>query len=277
MNIKSLSYSTMLNILSFNSEVIDRDEYIVIKTPSNPHHHWGNFLMFPSSPIDGDFEFWRKLFTREFGHSALIRHMAFAWDSTEDEAGIIEPFIEAGYTFELDDVFTAVQLHLPPNYNSEITIRQIVNDEDWEKICKLRIYCDGKEEDNDYVEFVQKRMQAFRKISEMGLGAWFGAFIAATSVSASGGKDKLVADVGLYTGGGTLGRFRLPETHPGHRKKGICGTLLFHTSEYGFNEMGFEKLVIVADRAYHAGKAYRSVGFEVTEYGASLISKITQL
>jgi len=184
MKIKSLSYSTMLHILSFTSNITDKGDYIVIKTPSNPHHHWGNFLMFPSAPENGDFKSWRTCFIKEFRDVPMIKHMAFAWDSIEGEAGVIEPFVEARYTFELDDVFMAEQLHRPLNYNSQITVRQIVNDEDWEKVCMLQIYCDGKEGDEDYRAFIFKRAQGYRDltavrqvISKKGIGNWFGAFI----------------------------------------------------------------------------------------------------
>jgi len=77
--------------------------------------------------------------------------------------------------------------------------------------------------------------------------------------------------MGLYSGGGSIGLFQLVKTHPDYRRKGICGTLLFHASECGQKEMGFTTYVIVADKAYHAGKVYQSVGFEMTECGASLI------
>ncbi|MFH1322143.1 MAG: GNAT family N-acetyltransferase [Bacteroidota bacterium] len=286
MKIKSLSYSTMLHILSFHSNITDKRDYIVIKTPDNPHHHWGNFLMFPSAPKEGDFKYWQYLFNQEFGHISGVSHIAFAWDSIEGKAGDIESFIEAGYTFELDDVLTAGQLHAPAKYNSdisvlnsqglenpeglnsEISVRQIVSGEDWGKVYDFQIYCSGKQEDKDYIKFVHKRMQGYKKMSEVGLGGWFGAF--------SG--SELVAHAGLYQAlpqrnrtEGKPGRFHLPETHPGYRRRGICSFLLFKISEWGLNEMGFNTFVIVADQAGFAGKVYKSVGFEVTEYGASLI------
>ncbi len=53
MNIQSLGYRTDLFFPRFDGEVIDRGDYIVIRTLSNPTYHWGNFLLFSQSPADG--------------------------------------------------------------------------------------------------------------------------------------------------------------------------------------------------------------------------------
>lgn len=50
MNIRSLGYRTDLLFPRFDGEVIDRGDYTVIRTPSNPTFYWGNFLLFDQPP-----------------------------------------------------------------------------------------------------------------------------------------------------------------------------------------------------------------------------------
>lgn len=49
------------------------------------------------------------------------------------------------------------------------------------------------------------------------------------------------------------------------RWRGLAGTLVHHVSRFGFDELGAETLVMVADPEYLAIRVYRSVGFEDTE------------
>ena len=90
---------------------------------------------------------------------------------------------------------------------------------------------------------------------EAGHGGWFGAFA----------DELLVCQMGLFSGGPGLARFQSVETLPEHRRRGLAGTLVAHTSRYGFEVLGARTLVMVADPDYHAIDLYRSLGFAVTE------------
>src|SRR4051794_27762219 len=70
---------------------------------------------------------------------------------------------------------------------------------------------------------------------------------------------------GARKAGPGLARFRLVETDPAYRARGLAGTLVHHVSEYGFGELGATTLVMVADPDYLAVRIYRSVGFDDTE------------
>ena len=97
-------------------------------------------------------------------------------------------------------------------------------------------------------------MARYRKMAQAGLGAWFGAFL----------ENQLVADLGLFFEAG-VGRFQQVETHPDFRRRGICGTLVYHSSRFGFEKMEARTLVMVADEHYHAARIYESVGFRPKE------------
>ncbi len=55
------------------------------------------------------------------------------------------------------------------------------------------------------------------------------------------------------------------KTHPDARGRGLAGTLVHRVSRYGFDELGAQTLVMVADPDYLAIRIYRSVGFADTE------------
>jgi hypothetical protein len=67
MHIKSLGYRTDLIFASFDGEIFDRGDYQVIRSPTNPTFYWGNFLLFPQPPQEGDHEKWRERFVQQIG------------------------------------------------------------------------------------------------------------------------------------------------------------------------------------------------------------------
>jgi hypothetical protein len=73
-DVRSLGYRTDLAIRVLEgSEVTDRGDYLVIRTPGNPDFWWGNFLLLPGlRPGSGGG--WRARFAAEFpdaGHLTL--------------------------------------------------------------------------------------------------------------------------------------------------------------------------------------------------------------
>ncbi len=86
-------------------------------------------------------------------------------------------------------------------------------------------------------------------------GQWFGAFA----------DGQLVAQLGLVAAGPGLARFQAVETDPAHRRRGLAGSLVHHTSRYGLSTLGVGTLVMVADPDYYAVDLYRQIGFSSTQ------------
>ena len=61
-------------------EVIDRGEYWLVRTPSNPTYYSGNLLIFNRPPVEGDYARWLEMFEREFKDEPEVRHVLFMWD-----------------------------------------------------------------------------------------------------------------------------------------------------------------------------------------------------
>ena len=253
--LRSLAYQTDLFFHHFNGIVEKQEDYLTIRTPSNPGFYWGNFILFRKAPKAGDLLRWQDIFKYEFDSSPLVTHQAFGWDETSSDRGKVEDFQKAGFNVNKSVVLTAGSVRAP-SVKNDFKVRTLQLDWEWEAAFENQLAV-GKKEHNDsrYSDFKYKQMKAYRKMSEAGLGNWYGAFLG----------DQLVGDLGLFISGG-IGRFQSVETHPEFRRQGVCGTLVYQVSKEAFRNKNVKTLVMVADEEYHAAKIYESVGFQPSEH-----------
>lgn len=259
MNLRSLAWRTDLIFPAFDGEILDRGDYLVIRTPSNPTFYWGNFLLFGRPPAPGDDERWPRLFAQEIGTPPAVRHQTFGWDSPEGEIGTAPAFVAGGFRLLRSSVLTASAVTPPPR-PAAVTVRPLESDDDWRAATENQIRC--REEGHGeagYRVFKEAEMKRFRAMSRAGLGAWFGAFL----------DDVLVADLGIFRSA-NLGRFQNVETHPDFRRRGFAGTLVYQAARHTLGRKGVETLVLVADAESDAERLYRSVGFLATERESAL-------
>jgi len=255
MKVKSLGYKTDLIFPGFDGDIIDRGDYLVILTPDNPTFHWGNFILFKNPPKNSDFLLWKNIFNREIASILKANHMAFGWDTSDGETGEVELFTDDGFDFFKSIVLSTDDVNLPKKHNTEIVIRPISEDWEWQQAQSNQIAC--REQGHDiasYTQFKSDQMRRYRKMTKAGIGQWFGAFL----------ENHLVADLGVFAINNTA-RFQNVCTHPDFRRQGICGTLVYESSRYAFEKMDVKTLVMVADEDYHAARIYESVGFKPRE------------
>ena len=253
--IASLGFQTDLMLLSLQgSQVEDRGDHLVVRSPHNPGHFWGNFLLFRSAPQRGTLASWEQEFTREF---PAADHRTFGVDGTSAGAVGYEDFVTAGYEVESSAVMTASCVHAPPHPNTEARCHAVdLTDRDArEAAIAIQMANAPQREPIGHHEFLARKMESMCALQVAGHGAWFGAFL--------GGR--MLSGMGLFTDGSGLARFQSVDTHPAARGRGLAGTLVQHVSTYGFAELGATTLVMVADPLYHAINIYRSVGFVATE------------
>jgi ribosomal protein S18 acetylase RimI-like enzyme len=252
MKLRSLGYRTDLIFPAFDGEIIDRGNYLVVRTPSNPTFYWGNFLLFAKPPQEGDYQAWRDLFAREIGASPEIEHESFGWDSPEGTEGVIQPFLDAGFEAERSVVLTAAAPHAPARPSRAAVIRVLESQADWERAVELQVLCRGPEhEEPGYRLFRQRTMARYRKMVAAGLGHWYGAFI----------EGRLVADLGVFHDGKGPGRYQSVETHPNFRRQGIAGTLIYEAGRQAVARHRLHTLVMVVDAASGPARLYQSLGF----------------
>ncbi len=254
MNLRSLGYRTDLIFPRFDGILCDRGDYLVIRTPANPLFYWGHFLLFAAPPGAGDLDRWRELFTEEFRALPHVKHFAFGWDAPDDAKGDVQPFLAVGFHCFTNVVLATESVQPPPHPNTAIVIRPLTTDAEWEASLDLHLLCHGNDDPSGDLTFIRNQWSRFRALTQAGSGAWLGAFLG----------DQLVGALGIFAEG-ELGRFQEVSTHPDYRRQGICGTLVHFASQYGFAQLGAQRLVIVTEEGSHAARVYQAVGFQPQE------------
>jgi ribosomal protein S18 acetylase RimI-like enzyme len=243
---KSIAFITDVAIRCLEgASATERDGYLVVRTPDNPGFWWGNFLLLDAVPEAGTLGLWMDRFATEFPEA---KHVTFGIDTLDADAVIPGEFIEAGLEPERSIALTADAVIEPAHINSDVEIRTLVADDDWRQSADLSMRLFASEGDLDYY---LGRTLSRRRITEQGLGAWFGAFE----------DGRLVAQLGLFRAGHGIARYQHVETDTALRRRGLAGTLAWQASRYGLAELGARTLVIVADKDGDAIRLYRSIGF----------------
>ena len=252
MILRSLGLRSDLALI--DGEVLDRDSYLVVRSPREPGYYWGNLLVFPQAPGPGDLARWEHLFAQEFANDPEVAHRTFAWD-LGDAPWDPGPFLEAGYHHEQTVVLTASEVCLPPHPNTEIEVRTLQTQADWDEVAELHVATrDLEHEEEAYRQFATRRLAALRARVDAGQGEWYGAF-----------RDgRQLASLGIVRSG-TMARFQIVVTHPEARRQGLCGTLVHQVAQAALDRPDVESLVMLADSEYHAARIYESVGFSPSE------------
>lgn len=255
MRVKSLGYRTDLIFPAFDGEIIDRQDYLVIRTPANPGFYWGNFLLFPEPPGEEDLVNWCRLFDTEIGASLNVQHQAFGWDTSGGEEGVTQPFVAAGFSLSRSVVMTSHEPNAPATLADDAEVRTLKSDSDWQQVLENQVICrDPGFAASDYRVFRERQGRHHRRMARAGFGDWYGAFFG----------EQLVADLGVFHDG-VMGRFQMVETHPDYRRRGIAAALVLAAARYALQMYELQELVIVAEELSAAQRLYESVGFEAAE------------
>jgi GNAT superfamily N-acetyltransferase len=254
--VRSLGFRTDLAILALEgSQVTDRGDHLVIRTPGNPDYWWGNFLLLRDlKPGSGGG--WMARFAAEFPGA---RHLALGLDEPDGRA--VDPGELPAMTMERNAVMTATSVHVPPRPNAEAAFRTLEGDADWRQSLELTAAVYAGEPGGN-AGFLAAQLAAKRALAEAGHGAWSGAFLGGT----------LVSQLGLVTLESGLARYQSVETHPAARRRGLAGTLVWHAGATALTG-GTRTLVMVAEPEDAAIRVYSSVGFTITEHQLTFIHR----
>ena len=128
MQVTSLGFQTDLALrIAEGAQVTDRGDHLVIRTPDNPDHWWGNFLLLARVSGAGQVQYWLARFAAEFPDAA---HVTLGVDTTGDTA--VPPDVAAaGLETELASVLTGTEIGPPPHPATRAEIRPLADDADW--------------------------------------------------------------------------------------------------------------------------------------------------
>jgi ribosomal protein S18 acetylase RimI-like enzyme len=262
----SLVRATDIDVLPPDRIVERHDDYLLIRSPTNPAHYWGNLLLFDEPPVEGDRARWEQLFEREFGADERVRHRTFSWDRTDGAFGRArEEFDQSGY--DIDESIGLVarlgELGDHPRANRDVEIRALdpapgADLELWNAVLELQVA--GRDEGHDeagYRTFARARLADRRRYFSAGRGAWYAAVDPAS--------ETVVASCGIVVTDGRA-RYQAVDTALEYRRRGICSRLVVDAARHSASAHGAEQFVIVADLGYHALGLYESLGFARAEH-----------
>jgi GNAT superfamily N-acetyltransferase len=235
-----LGWFTDLAVLRLGgSDIEERADHLVVRTPANPTYYWGNFILVTDAGAVDDAPRWLTLFEETFPESAH-RAIGLVAEPTDDQAWLAQTlFIERA-----DVLVTSAGVVCPPiadGYQARI----LAGPEDWSRSTRMRQLAFPEQD-----EF-EERVTATRiAVSAGGELTWFGAF--------AGGE--LAAELGIALCGDGVARYQSVLTHPDHRRRGLTSHLLGVAATHARSQ-GAEKLVIIADADTDAGRLYRAAGF----------------
>jgi ribosomal protein S18 acetylase RimI-like enzyme len=253
MTVVSSGYRSDLMLLQLQGSLVDyHDDYLVVRTPTNPTYHWGNFVLLTAPPAPGTVTSWVSTFHREFPDTDYV---ALGVDGVTGEAGETDELATASLDIERSTVLTASTVHPPPHPNHDARFRILHGDDDWCAALALKEAVSIHPNVEEYRLFARRKLAAMRQLQERGLGAWFGAFV----------NDRMVAGLGVFTDGSGIARYQSVATHSAHRNQGLAGTLVYTAGRHALGHLGARTLIMVADPTYLAIRVYRSVGFTDNE------------
>jgi ribosomal protein S18 acetylase RimI-like enzyme len=259
---RSVVWATDLDVLPLDRVVERRGGYLVVRSPGNPRHYWGNLLLFDREPRAGDASHWEALFAEEFADEPRVRHTTFAWDRSDGVAGAArEEFAARGYDVEESVGLVAERLIAHSRENREVVVRRLDPNGDgelWAAVVELQVATrdEGHEEEAERA-FNELWLGSRRDLFRAGRGAWFVALDPETGA--------LAGSLGIVVTDGR-GRYQSVVTAPEYRRRGICSRLVVEVASYAAAEHGAARLVIAADEDYHALGLYESLGFERREH-----------
>ncbi len=267
MDVHSLGYRTDLIFAGFDGKIIDHGDFLVVRTPTNPHYYWGNFLLFPHPPRAGDFLTWRQLFRQEIGGPPTYVHQTFGWDSPKP--GEAQPFLEAGFHLIRSVVMTCNSPRRPTHHTDAVDVRPLETVAEKASAIENQVLCrDPGHEEVAYRAYRGRQMDRYGAMRRAGLGDWYGAFV--------GGR--LVADLGLFRDG-ELGRYQSVETHPEFRRRGIAGTMVYEAGRQSMAKYGLKTLVIVAEDEFGRIPSLRQCWFRSrrTAMGFGAVARVGRM
>ena len=240
-------WATDLAILRHTgSQIDDRGDHLVVRTPRNPTFHWGNFVLVTEPAAADDAERWHTAFTGEF---PAATHVALGLPRLP----LAEPYLRLGLDVGTDEVLTTTTLPEQRPLSGPYAARPFAGAADWSALLAVNILenrWEGTHPVDEHAEFLRAQQRLRQEMVGAGLAQWFGA------VDADG---TLAAYLGIVVCG-ELGRYQAVGTPPAHRRRGLAGHLLGLAARWAY-ERGVSEWVIVTETVNPAGRLYRGVGF----------------
>ena len=170
---RSLVWATGLDVLPLNRVVERRSGFLLIRSPSNPTHYWGNFLLFDREPVAGDARRWEALFDEAFGDDPRVITARSRGTGPDGVVGAAaDEFVPRGYDLQESVGLRADphQLVPHPRENREVIVQALdsaigADEPLWDAVVELQVA--GREaghEENAYRSFSRAHRRSPRAV-----------------------------------------------------------------------------------------------------------------
>jgi GNAT superfamily N-acetyltransferase len=243
------AWATDVAILELSgSSVEDRGDHLILRSPGNPRHHWGNCVLVLDPETAEDAARWVGVFHEAFPSADWI---AIGLPRLPRE---VESWAENGVALEELEVLTASGAPRKTPLAEGYEARRLEGD-DWEQTVRLTSdenRRNGSVDPDRYESFTRTRAEVTRAFCESraGVASYFGAFA----------DGELAAQLGVVCCG-TTARYQQVLTDQEHRRRGLASHLVGLAAEWSAAH-GCNRWVIVTETTNPAGRVYRSLGFE---------------
>jgi GNAT superfamily N-acetyltransferase len=240
-----LGWTTDVAVLALSgSEVEDRGDHVVIRTPANPTYNWGNCILVTDPDAVDDADRWVRVFDAAFPAATWV---AIGLSRMPSDPA---PWTASALDLEVDDVLVASSRPPRTPTPAGYAVRRLAGD-DWQQQVALTVAENartGSWDADTYATFARARTDAVRGLSERGSGACFGAFA----------DGRLVASLGVVRCDTTC-RYQNVLTDVGHRRRGLASHLLGEAAQWAARDC--DRWVIVTETTNPAKRIYERAGF----------------
>jgi GNAT superfamily N-acetyltransferase len=256
--------TTELALAASRGRIVDRGDYLVVSTPTDPGYYYGNLLVLPAPPQVGEVAYWSRRFTEELGENPAIRHVTLWWDGTTGDLGAADELRAAGFITEVSQVMRATpaeQLAPAPTL-ARIQLRALTADEVLATHAIAWSLADRH--DDAYRTFLRRRAEWQRGMVVRGAAQFWGAIDPDGLHPPLVAGGQLVASVGIVAVD-RLARYQDVQVIATHRGHGIAAALLAAAAR----AVAADSVVIVAEPNSRASRVYERAGFRTVELTAS--------
>lgn len=238
--------------------VTERDDCIVVRTPSNPRFYWGNCLVLPQAPADGDLAHWLRRFDEEITRpQPESLHAAFGINDI-DRGQAYPSWLAAGFERHQVNIMTLHPGQLlaptrPPR--GEVVVRPIDFVHEVPAILDLECAETHGFEPAGYRAYRALQFERYAGLHAQGRCEWFGLWC----------DGVLAADCGLIrerAEPGSIFRFQRVATHPDWRRRGLCTALVHAVTRFALDAWQGGEGFMLADPGDVAIGIYASLGWQ---------------
>jgi GNAT superfamily N-acetyltransferase len=240
----------------FGAQVLERDDCLVVRTPSNPGFYWGNFLLLPQPPANEEVHHWLARFHEEIAAvQPGSRHVAIGVNAPAD--AVARPaWAAAGFETHVTTLMMLAPggLQPPSPPRGECLLRPLDLATEGEALIDLEATDADGFEPSGYRAYLRLQHRRYQAMQAAGLLTWFGLRC----------EGRLAASCGLLrdaAGPGAMARFQRVVTHPAMRRRGLASAMVAGVACHAFDAWGARAVAMVADPADVAITLYRRLGW----------------